>query len=1022
MSGLYRCKCRVGYRPYRSNKIIVFHERQVAQASLTLAYNPNPLTMNQESPTPVTEFASALNDSTVNVTLSDPYMTGVSWAALFDSAAAYNSGTQAAAYHILLPACKEGEDPASGKCTDVYQTLDDPNLGQSAFGDFAHIILKLYYEVAGVNFGLDTYFRLRGFNITHGSAYPQVQLQGVNPSTISFNQSLATFKFNEGETLEETLKKISNEYNHEISFCNNLEARSKTPYVMPRSFREKSVTAEEVIRKYLASVNGSYLSLPTKEYANKVSVCARANINQGCSVFYLGKGLYERYGISGNVDENVVNRNTEYTSYNSNLSSQFDSAPFEEQTYTVEDVLPNKRKAKLKDAKTDIVAPTDQFAVYTNRYASGGGANSGLVWRSSGPEISTEKLDRVNLYGIAVNGEKSLALLDGQVISAKDGRVLIVSNYFIRYCDKKKTCYNKPIYQESINLNSINEGIKTGTQVRLNQELGKTTAEKPEFFRFFIGDANSNDVVTVQPQIVWKYAAPYNDLTDEERATLNLKRSGEGTAAPPPPSAGNSPAPSSSEAGEVFVARMGNTGSSTGPHVHIQWEDTSRQISEQQARKYVKVDGVLTSGWGPRSCAGCSSFHRGVDIAANEGTPIYLTNGAALASVGNTNCQNGDRGCGGRLGNSVTISTPEGNMVLGHLAPRSVAPGANGRVSGPGSGYSAGVQSGPVSIGAEITTEFVGVPRALRIVPGRTILSFITNYDEWIEKGRPSSIDPRVWIPQRFSNWFIKNAQYNWSGGNLRVNLTAVTDWGNLMSRIKTPSFENYMESFGGELKYKDYYGYIRSLGDLCWKMPDGKKTSCEVICDEAQRVIQGTSGTSGDSASAGRVFPPSQCKYTGQQFANRKETMEQVMGALRTAGITNPYAYAGVLGNFYQESGIQANRHKLADPGVGCERKSPGYGIAQWCGSRQNNIRSKCGDSSTLGCEMEFMVNEIRAEVDVKPGIVAAMNNARSAREAAYIWDEYFERSNPVTGRKVERGDSAEQIFRGFSCSRINP
>lgn len=1015
MSGLYRCRCRIGYRPYRSDKIIVFDERQVIQASLTLAHSPNSINLNQDSPTSTSEFVNALNGSTANVVLSDPYMTGLSWAALFDSAAAYNTGTQAAAYHILLPACKDGEDPASGKCTDVYQVIDDPLLGETGFGDFAHLILKFYYEVAGVTFGLDTYFRLQGFNISHGSTYPQVQLQGVNPQTIAFNQTLANVKFSEGETVDESLRKLAKDYNYEVSFCNNLEARSKNAYVMPRSFREKAVTAEEVMRKYIASVNGDMLSLPTREFANKISICTRGNVNQGCSVFYLGKGLYERYSISGNVDNNIVNRNTEY-SFDYGLGYEFDSAPFSEETYRVDDILPNRRREKLRNAKTDIVAPQDQFTVYQQRF-SAPPAVSGLVWRGPGPEVTTERLTGLNLYGIAVSGNKSLALLDGKVISSGEGRVLIATNYFIRYCDKNNSCYNKPIFQESVNLTQIKDKIKKDAEVALNEELGTVTADKPEFFRFYLAGRNPSDIVTIQPSLVWRYAAPYNGLTDEERARAGLTQQQQ----PPSSGSGDAPAPAAGSGGKIFIGKVGSTGRSSGPHIHFQFAGGSRGGSEaklqQLIERYIEIEGGKNIKDFPRGDGyGAGRNHGGIDYGVPDRKQIFIVNGASVKDKGGgCTVENSlSDGCNGALGNFVEVSTPEGVFIVAHLAPGSVSNVTPGGVSGPGSNYGQGVQTGPATIGAEITTEFIGVPRALRIVPGRTVLSFITQYDEWIEKGRPTDIDPGIWIPQRFSNWFVKTAQYTWSGGNLRVSITGITDWGNVMSRIKVPKFDDYLESFKTEFKEtKDYYGYIRSLGDLCWKV-DGGKTSCEVICEEAQRIAAATSGSGGDGqeGSVSSSYPPADCQYTGSKYP--KDKVNAIINAARQGGITTKAGYAGVVGNAIQESTL----NPLATNRFGA------LGIFQWLGGRRTRLedyaRSRGASATDFNIQMGWFVEELKGKDFRGPESVRALNSTNDPNKAAADFDDLFERSE---GSEVSlRQKYAREIFQNLSCQRINP
>jgi hypothetical protein len=129
---LYRCKCTVSYRPYASSRLITFPERQIVSANVNLRWDHNSVATNLDSETTLSQFVNSLTGSTANVTLSDPYMTGIAWAALFDSAAAYTTSQNAAANKIMLPACAEGESPASGKCWN-YQEIDDPNLNSTSF-------------------------------------------------------------------------------------------------------------------------------------------------------------------------------------------------------------------------------------------------------------------------------------------------------------------------------------------------------------------------------------------------------------------------------------------------------------------------------------------------------------------------------------------------------------------------------------------------------------------------------------------------------------------------------------------------------------------------------------------------------------------------------------------------------------------------------------------------------------------------------------------------------------------------
>jgi hypothetical protein len=273
---------------------------------------------------------------------------------------------------------------------------------------------------------------------------------------------------------------------------------------------------------------------------------------------------------------------------------------------------------------------------------------------------------------------------------------------------------------------------------------------------------------------------------------------------------------------------------------------------------------------------------------------------------------------------------------------------------------------------------------------------------------------------------------YNWNQGDLRVALQGITDWGNLTAKADSPSFEEYL-SVSGFSKTKDYYGYIRSLGDLCWKLDNGK-TSCEVRCEDSENIRNFLRTGADDSGpDVDSNFPASQCTYEGTAYKSKKAEIEQIMGAMRSAGVNTREAYSGVVGNLLKESGAQFNRHRLANPGRGCANSPKGtkwrdlwpsaYGIAQWCGPRQDNLIEKYGRDATFGQQIQFMLEEIKAGRDVfsksgrRDSFADAMNSAKSPEEAALIFNDYFTKGDPAGREGIAR-----DVYDGLKCERINP
>lgn len=528
MSSLYRCRVRVAYKPYDYDKLIVFEENQVAEAEVNLKWDGTSAFANNESVTNTPAFTSSLANSTCRVVINDPYMTGIAWPILYDSGSLYNSNpaAQAAKAGLLLPPCEPGQDPLRDRCSKNFTDID--NLAQpfkAGVDKFPHLLISMWYDVKGTRFGTDFYFRVTGMSITHGSGYPTVQMMGQETRAIVFNQSLVNYGFEEGTTLEKGIEKVAKDYGYTPSFCS--ADYSKGGFVQPSATRESGLTPHEVIKRRLNAVGGNMLTMPTREWQDKISICTRAEVNQGCKVFYLGVGLYEGYTMDGVPNAQFALSNLENgpgAGANLNNNAIYTHPIFESDEYSLSDTLFKKlREVRLKPVKKNPF--TDQFKALDKRF-SGNQATSGLYWTGTGPKVKNTKGDKINFYGVSPNGTESIAYLDGlvKVADKQSGTVQILTKYFIYACGKEKDtktqkCFSSPIYQEVNNLTEVlvekSKQFDQKTYVKMGQVLGKSTKEKPDFVRFFI-NGQGTGTITLPAEIVYKYAIPEEGLSPEQ--------------------------------------------------------------------------------------------------------------------------------------------------------------------------------------------------------------------------------------------------------------------------------------------------------------------------------------------------------------------------------------------------------------------------------------------------------------------------------------------------------------------------
>lgn len=143
-----------------------------------------------------------------------------------------------------------------------------------------------------------------------------------------------------------------------------------------------------------------------------------------------------------------------------------------------------------------------------------------------------------------------------------------------------------------------------------------------------------------------------------------------------------------------------------------------------------------------------------------------------------------------------------------------------------------GIQTiSPKDIGPELSTEFMGVPRALLIQPGVTWLVF----DGPEDLGSSDFEDHRLPIPRQFQDWIVTKVEYSWRG-DLRVSLKAkkypeIAAYNVLRDAEPGKPRQEYNEEIRKSLsliytgpRFKDlegynddYFKYLRSFDDLCY-------------------------------------------------------------------------------------------------------------------------------------------------------------------------------------------------------------
>ena len=995
----------MAYKPAGKQFAIVFEERQIQSIEANLNVNLSSLVLNNNGPVP---GIYALDSNTCKVVLQDPYLDGVAWATLDESNDLLGRvGTQGVLEGNLLPKCKPTESPETHRC-NRYAVIDasitgikpDPNgliENDKTKPGLAYplVIITLWYRLNGINQTVEQtfYYRVTATNITHGaSGEPTVSINGKGAYHLSFQQNLQPVFFQKGKTLVEELN--NNESINIKTEGYKVEDVCSTPadtVKIDRNYRINNLTTEELLSKFVNSFEegGQILSLPTKEFANKIQLCSKQD--SSCyfqRVFYLGKGLYESYTIDNQFPEGLIDRNYRRgEAAEGGSADQLASA--ERFNLFVPD--PKATQEKLKTVSPEAFTKFEKQFEELDNYVTGDSSN---MWKgeiSMNSEdagvLTVEKKEKIALFGDSGN---PVAYLGGKVLRASQDSLVIESPFYMHYCvNNGAVCGRSSIYQEYRKLKSVT--VKQDDQLGINNKgIGEANTEGQDKtkFRYYIQVGRDRNIktITLDPTQIKTAISTQNSLTDQDKKA-------------------SAPTDGGEEALSDKIGEMGSTGNSSGPHAHVEWKD-KRTITAEQAKKYIKFsEGVVIPEGGLYNDRG--GAHRGVDLASadgKEGMPLYVQNGAKII--------NADRGVEDPdgFGYSVEISTPEGNMIVAHLKAGSIpadvppySPGKDGAVEKPGDRTGEAKTSGPGNksipkTGIVIRTEFKGVPKALSILPGRTILSFVTDYDAWIRNGKKSAIEPGVWIPEKYKNWPITKTVYKWEQGDLRLQVE-----GRRHFRIEAqepidtaiPKFLDYIVEKG----YNNYYDYIRSSGDLCFG------DSC-TKCGGYEGATESSGGQSGPTSKAS-AYPKGKYTYTcsGQSYS---QAAQGLLNAGNQLGITSAAGLAAIIGNGLHESGLNPKQVS----GVPGEDST---GLFQWnpspaAGNRFGDLQKYASDNGLnpldLNTQLQFFVYEVKN----KPGpwsngaLVNALNNAKDVKEATVSFDRLYTISADKPGSPQEQ------------------
>lgn len=197
------------------------------------------------------------------------------------------------------------------------------------------------------------------------------------------------------------------------------------------------------------------------------------------------------------------------------------------------------------------------------------------------------------------------------------------------------------------------------------------------------------------------------------------------------------------------------------------------------------------------------------------------------------------------------------------------------------------------------------------------------------------------------------------------------------------------------------YEKYQSEAAETKGTMPTSVDASC--CSSGSSEAVVASTGEGGGCGEKGY--------FEGKQLS--KANKDQIWGFFKGQGLSDE-AVAGIMGNSQIESAFMPDADNGRTMGFAHESTGRGcVGIFQWCDRRpglESFAKERGKEWDCLGIQLEFAWHEVNG---TEKAVMAPLKAAKSAGEAARIWNTIYERSGEVGSNRIQ---AAEAILKEYT------